>query len=215
MKQWRCTVCGYIHTGEEPPEKCPVCGADRSKFEEIIPEKTGIDVPEPAATAQPPVDDPEEPNRTKGGSGKVAGFILSQMVKHHIHPILAHIPNGVLPVSTLFVLVSVMLNFHNLALASFYNMIVVLLAMPLVLFSGYNEWQRKYNGNRTVYFTLKIICGAIVLLCAVIAVIWGALDPTVTLPYSENRWFFMALHLVMLSAAGLAGFIGGKLVFKD
>ena len=38
MKKWRCTVCGYIHNGEEPPEKCPVCGADKSLFEEIIAE---------------------------------------------------------------------------------------------------------------------------------------------------------------------------------
>ncbi len=32
-KRWRCTVCGYIHTGENPPEICPVCGADASFFE--------------------------------------------------------------------------------------------------------------------------------------------------------------------------------------
>jgi len=32
-KRWRCTVCGYIHTGENPPEICPICGADASFFE--------------------------------------------------------------------------------------------------------------------------------------------------------------------------------------
>jgi len=32
MKKWRCTVCGYIHVGETPPEKCPVCGAGKAKF---------------------------------------------------------------------------------------------------------------------------------------------------------------------------------------
>ncbi|KLU60954.1 high molecular weight rubredoxin [Peptococcaceae bacterium CEB3] len=35
MKQWRCTICGYVHTGETPPEVCPVCGADSSFFEEV------------------------------------------------------------------------------------------------------------------------------------------------------------------------------------
>jgi len=30
--RWRCTVCGYIHTGDQPPEKCPNCGAPREKF---------------------------------------------------------------------------------------------------------------------------------------------------------------------------------------
>jgi nitrite reductase (NADH) large subunit len=30
---WRCTVCGYIHQGAEPPEWCPVCGSARAEFE--------------------------------------------------------------------------------------------------------------------------------------------------------------------------------------
>ena len=36
MKKWKCNVCGYIHVGEEPPDECPVCGADSTKFEEVI-----------------------------------------------------------------------------------------------------------------------------------------------------------------------------------
>ena len=32
MKKWVCTVCGYIYEGEEPPEKCPVCGVGSDKF---------------------------------------------------------------------------------------------------------------------------------------------------------------------------------------
>jgi NAD(P)H-nitrite reductase large subunit/rubredoxin len=30
---WRCTVCGYIHRGEEPPKSCPICGAVCELFE--------------------------------------------------------------------------------------------------------------------------------------------------------------------------------------
>ncbi len=33
---WVCSVCGYVHDGEEPPEECPVCGADRSQFEREV-----------------------------------------------------------------------------------------------------------------------------------------------------------------------------------
>ncbi|MBC8313136.1 MAG: NADH peroxidase [Candidatus Cloacimonetes bacterium] len=32
-KRWICTVCGYVHEGENPPEKCPQCGASADKFE--------------------------------------------------------------------------------------------------------------------------------------------------------------------------------------
>lgn len=35
VKKFICTVCGYVHEGEEAPEKCPLCGAPRSKFEEL------------------------------------------------------------------------------------------------------------------------------------------------------------------------------------
>jgi hypothetical protein len=36
MKKWRCTVCGYIHTGEKPPEVCQVCGAGSEFLEELV-----------------------------------------------------------------------------------------------------------------------------------------------------------------------------------
>ncbi len=32
MPKWRCTVCNYIHEGETPPDKCPVCGVGPEKF---------------------------------------------------------------------------------------------------------------------------------------------------------------------------------------
>lgn len=35
MKKFKCTICGYIHEGETPPEKCPQCGAPASKFVEV------------------------------------------------------------------------------------------------------------------------------------------------------------------------------------
>ncbi len=34
MKKYVCPICGYVHEGNEPPEKCPQCGAPGSKFQE-------------------------------------------------------------------------------------------------------------------------------------------------------------------------------------
>ena len=34
-KKWICTVCGYVAEGTEAPEKCPLCGAPKSKFKEL------------------------------------------------------------------------------------------------------------------------------------------------------------------------------------
>jgi ferredoxin-thioredoxin reductase catalytic subunit len=32
----RCKVCGYLCARAEPPEKCPVCGADKDRFERFL-----------------------------------------------------------------------------------------------------------------------------------------------------------------------------------
>jgi ferredoxin-thioredoxin reductase catalytic subunit len=32
----RCKVCGYLCAREQPPEKCPICKADRDRFEVFI-----------------------------------------------------------------------------------------------------------------------------------------------------------------------------------
>ncbi|MBR1627926.1 MAG: NADH peroxidase, partial [Lachnospiraceae bacterium] len=32
MAKWVCSVCGYVHEGDEPPEKCPTCNAPAEKF---------------------------------------------------------------------------------------------------------------------------------------------------------------------------------------
>ena len=32
MAKWKCTVCGYEHVGDTPPENCPVCKQPASKF---------------------------------------------------------------------------------------------------------------------------------------------------------------------------------------
>ena len=35
MKKYKCSVCGYIHEGDTPPAKCPVCAMPAEKFELI------------------------------------------------------------------------------------------------------------------------------------------------------------------------------------
>jgi len=31
--RWKCSKCGYIHTGTEPPEECPSCKHERNYYE--------------------------------------------------------------------------------------------------------------------------------------------------------------------------------------
>jgi ferredoxin-thioredoxin reductase catalytic chain len=33
---WRCKVCGYLCAVQNPPLKCPICKADRDRFERFV-----------------------------------------------------------------------------------------------------------------------------------------------------------------------------------
>lgn len=216
-RKWRCTVCGYIHTGPEPPEKCPVCGSDRSVFVEIAAEKapkapqpagrpTRADTPVSEKTAQPP------------SSVWMQRFemIRQKMVELHAHPISVHIPNGLLPIAVLFLLLSMVFDSQSLSKASFYNLIVVALAMPGVLFSGYNDWQKRFGGHMTSVFMIKMTCGGIIAAGSFLLVLWRLVSPAVASAGSSGRWAYLFVHLVLLAAAMMAGYQGGKLViFPD
>ncbi len=40
MKKFVCSVCGYVHTGDEAPAVCPVCGVYADKFKEQAAERS-------------------------------------------------------------------------------------------------------------------------------------------------------------------------------
>ena len=229
MKQWRCTVCGYVHTGDEPPEKCPVCGADSSLFELIEPPATSVDSGAKQTETAPAEQDEQEaaadqqpaaPSSQTVGADEATPSaatdwqtrLLDTIVDLHGHPISVHIPNGVLPVAVLFLLLGLLTGSNALKTAAFYNVVFVALAMPLVIFTGYEDWQRRFGGNMTPVFRTKMICAAVVTLIAILLVIWRLVDPHVVSAWGSGRWFFVALHLIALGAAALAGYMGGKLI---
>jgi hypothetical protein len=93
------------------------------------------------------------------------------------------------------------------------NMIFVVLAFPIVISTGILEWQKKYQGALTFLFKMKILAATLTTVSCVISLIWYLFDPKVL--SSPKAFVFILVNIVMLAAAGVAGFIGGKLVFKD
>ncbi|MBT8351213.1 MAG: hypothetical protein KJO26_08270 [Deltaproteobacteria bacterium] len=227
MKKWRCKVCGYIHEGPEPPDECPVCGADKSEFEEIVEPSPIISdglqknaktspVAEASAAESAPISAARD-SATQGAaaSGGLFHSITELMLKHHLHPISVHIPNGVLPVSVIFIMLGVFFEYSALQNAALFNMGFVVLTIPFVLFSGYIEWRNRYQKALTRIFIAKIIAAIVVSITSVMAVVWWIMVPDVLQASYPVRWIFLVLILIMLIAATVAGLIGGKLVFKD
>ena len=209
MKVWQCSVCKYIHKGDKPPEKCPICGVGAKKFVEI--DEASI---------------PEKMPKRKGAVTKLktkiptpaikeTGFekIKSLLVKHHAHPVSVHTPNGILPAAVIFFLTAWMLDYDLLAKVAFINMIFVIIALPFVIFTGVLEWKKKYNGALTILFKLKILTASLTTILCVASIVWYLLEPKIL--SSPNAWIFILINVIMLACAGIAGHIGGKLVFKD
>ncbi|MCP4116425.1 MAG: rubredoxin [Desulfobacteraceae bacterium] len=198
MRRWKCTICNYIHEGDAPPARCPICNAPASKFIEI----------EPAPPEAPPEVKPVAPVRETP-----LDKIKALMVKHHLHPVSVHFPNGVLPVVVVFFILSALFACDSFAKAGFYNLVFVVLSLPVVLVAGAVEWEKKYNRALTILFLIKIVAASITTVSCCTSLVWFLLEPTVMA--SSRAWIFIGLNLVMLGSAGVAGFIGGKLVFKD
>jgi uncharacterized membrane protein len=227
MKKWRCKVCGYVHEGPEPPDECPVCGADKSEFEEVIEPSSGIGDGLPGhgetssvSETSSPETEPVSVARDSDAQGAAASGGLFQsitglMLKHHLHPISVHIPNGVLPVSVLFIIIGVLFEYSALQTAALFNMGFVVLTIPFVLFTGYIEWRNRYQKALTHIFITKIIAAIVVSITSITSVVWWIMVPDVLQASYSARWIFLALILIMFFAATVAGFIGGKLVFKD
>ena len=200
MKKWKCTVCGYIHEGDEPPENCPVCGVGSEYFEEIEGQEEEKGVQDTAAPEREPVAEKAE----------LTG-LSAQVMKHHLHPITVHTPNGVLPVGLVFLALATLFGLTGFELAAFYNLVFVLLVMPAVIATGVIVWRYRYKGAKTKVFITKIAASFIVTVSLVGLVVWRIIDPTVTT--TSGKWIYLLICLVMVGAAGLAGHLGGKLVF--
>ena len=203
-KRWKCTVCGYIHAGALPPESCPICKAGPEKFIEI--DGSGEAIISSAG-----------PMAASGGASpapvKKPGLLVRLIMALHIHPISVHFPNGVLPVVVVFLAFSVFFGFVSFETAAYYNLIFVLLTMPVVLGSGYLEWRNRYQGAKTFLFLTKIACSVVVTVALLILVLWWYIDPRVAAADSPVRLVYFGIAVVMLAAAGIAGHLGGKLVF--
>jgi rubredoxin/uncharacterized membrane protein len=218
MKRWECSVCGYIHEGEEPPDECPVCGADKSQFV-LLEEVEG-----PASEGPREEVETADTHRTEI---KILGKILSALQRpsveqvatflsrYHAHPIMVHIPNGVLPLALLFTFFALIFESSAMAVAAKVNMTFVFLAMPIVIVTGLLDWIFRFKAKLTQVFKIKLICAGVVFLASGIIALWWFINPEVYLGRSGTAILFVLFNLINFSAAATAGWYGGKLVFHN
>lgn len=207
-RYWKCTVCGYIHEGAEPPDECPLCKASSDKFVEVDAEGKELANKGPVAKGLPPKKPAAKSDKEK------KSLIVRLNSRLHLHPISVHTPNGVLPLAVLLLVGYIFLRLKSFETAAYYNMIFVLATMPVVLTTGFMEWKDRFNSAKTFLFLTKMFCAGVVTLSLGVLVLWRFIMPDVAGPESPYRWIYLGIAVIMVGAAGIAGHLGGKLVFN-
>jgi uncharacterized membrane protein len=133
--------------------------------------------------------------------------LLESIGFHHpLHPVVAHLPMGMIMGMFLFGLASYFLQKPELAKTAYHCSVLALIGVfPTILF-GYMDWQHSYNGEWLFPIKIKIFFAVILLILLTLSVKIG---------FNEKRMSTQRLILYILcmgTATGL-GFFGGKLIF--
>lgn len=189
MKTWRCTVCGYLHQGDLPPEACPLCHAPAEKFELV---------------------EPVEDNKPD-----VAGFGygLRQMRDTFApHAVSAHFPTALIPTCSLFLFLAVVYSHPPLEFAAFALLMVAMISIPLTMLTGFLLWQKNYQKARNVIFNRKIRLAWMLMLVAMVTLSWRYISPDLVVEGGVPLVLYLLLNLLMLVCVTFLGHYGGLLV---
>ena len=192
-KIWRCTVCGYLHEGETPPELCPVCHADASKF---------------VLVGETPEDEPSA--ATPAGSSGLFREMLDVFVPHAVA---AHFPNALIPTLALFLVLFLVSGQASLDSAAYFLLLVVFPAVPITFATGVYDWKTLHAGARAPIFRRKIILASLLLVLTSLAVFWRWQQPQLLQDGGWPMAVFLLLVVMMLGCVTLLGHYGGMLVF--
>lgn len=197
-KTWRCTVCGYLHKGDNPPDRCPVCGVDASYFELVNgPEETDA-TPVTTSTAL---------------RSQVLGFLSEMKASFVPHAVAAHFPNGLLPTCFLFLLLTIISGNGSFESTTFYLLLVTFVSLPVTTATGLLAWRKKYAGEMTPLFRKKIILATLLFVFGIITAGWRWSSPEVLSSGGFSACAYSVLILIMLGCVTLLGHYGGLLVF--
>jgi len=188
-KTWRCTVCGYLHEGDFPPEFCPLCHATADKFELV----------EPAAI------DSSLDVGLKAGLRRMRETFAP-------HAVAAHFPTALIPTCSLFLLLAIIYSYPALEFAAFVLLMVVVAIMPLTMLTGFLLWRKDYQKVRSVIFNRKICLAWILLLVALVTLSWRWFNPDLVAKGGVSLGLYLLLNLLMLVCVTLLGHYGGVLV---
>ena len=161
-------------------------------------------------------------DQTEGSSGtpstwRKSGYMHKQTRKvletFIFHAVTSHFVNGLVPVSVLFMLLTLLSTDPYFEHTVIHLICVASLTIPIAFLSGIRDWRIKFHGVRAPIFYRKIILSAILaLLCtAVISIRLVRPDPFAA--GGGIAWLYGGCIFLTLPVVVLLGHFGGKLAY--
>lgn len=124
---------------------------------------------------------------------------------HPLHPMLTHVPMGMIIGAVLFSLAGQKWKNQHLDQSAYHCALVALLAIVPVMIAGMLDWQHFMEGAWNIYIIVKMILATILTLLLAYAVLLRHKG-------AEPKQL-LVVYLLCLACAGGLGFSGGELVY--
>lgn len=124
---------------------------------------------------------------------------------HPVHPMLTHVPMGMIIGAVIFSLAGLIWKNQQLDRTAFHCSVLALLGIVPVIGAGILDWQHFMQGSWNTLIIIKMILGTILTVLLVVAVV-------LKLRGAEPKPLVIVYFLCLACASGL-GFFGGELIF--
>ncbi len=139
--------------------------------------------------------------------------LVRSIQKLHLHPMLVHFSLAysiTVPLLSFLYLWTRVLSFET---ASFYMLLLGLLAAPVAAGTGIFSWKVTYEGRMNKVFSRKVFLSILLTLVIAGSLGWRVLNPGVLLGSFGLGYVYLALNVALVPISLLLGHYGGKIVY--
>ncbi len=133
------------------------------------------------------------------------GFLASVGFSHPLHPMLTHVPMGMIIGMVVFSLLAILRDNNKFSETAFHCSVLALLSVVPVIVAGILDWLHLQEGAWNTFIIIKMVLGALLTILLAISVsmkMKGA---------SQSK--MLLFYFLCLACAGGLGYSGGSLVY--